>query len=112
MIFRRLPRVNAFFDERNFKYQESTISSTSEHGSFSGLFVKSLGEHWSVGAFLNMSSSTYGNIKFNINPAPAVEFNVFPYSESTRRELRILYRVGLNAVKYREETIYLKMSES
>jgi hypothetical protein len=44
--------------------------------------------------------------------APAVEYNFFPYSESTRRQLRALYKVGLNRIKYIEETIYEKTEES
>jgi len=103
---------NANFDERKYIYSDKTIISTMESENFSGLIVKSLNDHWSVGAYLNMSSSVYNNIKFSFNPAPAIEFNVFPYSESTRRELRFIYRAGLNAVKYREETIYFKMSEN
>jgi hypothetical protein len=102
---------NANFDERKYIYSDETIISTTESESFTGLVVKSLNDHWSVGGYLYMSSSVYNNIKFNFNPAPAVEFNVFPYSESTRRELRFMYRVGFNAVTYREETIYLKTAE-
>ena len=79
---------------------------------FNGLFVKSIGDHWSVGAFIRADSSTYENIKYAINTSPAIEFNLFPYSESTRRQFRFLYRFGFNAIKYREETIYDKMSEN
>ncbi len=103
---------NANFDERKYIYSNNTIISTTESENFSGLAVKSLNGHWSIGAYLNLASSVYNNIKFSFNPAPAIEFNVFPYSESTRRELRFLYRVGLNAVTYREETIYLKTAEN
>lgn len=103
---------NANFDERKYIYSDETIISTTESENFSGLVVKSLNDHWSVGTYLNMSSSVYNNIKFSFNPAPAIEFNVFPYSESTRRELRLLYRVGFNAVTYREETIYFKTAET
>jgi hypothetical protein len=38
--------------------------------------------------------------------APGVEFNVFPYSESTRRVLAAQYTVGFNSMDYREETIF------
>lgn len=103
---------NANFDERKFIYEDETIVSSTESESFTGLVVKSLSEHWSAGAYLYMSSSVYNNIKLSFNPAPAIEYNVFPYSESTRRELRIMYRVGLNMVSYREETIYLKTKEN
>lgn len=103
---------NAHFDERRYIYSDKTIVSSTEAENFSGLIVKSLNDHWSIGGYLNLSSSVYNNIKFSFNPAPAIEYNVFPYSESTRRELRFLYRVGLNIVSYREETIYFKTAEN
>lgn len=87
---------------------ESTLSTRS----FSGLVVKSLGEHWSAGGYLSLTSSSYSNIRSAVNPAPAVEFNLFPYSQSTRRQLRFLYRLNFNSVRYREETIYLKTKEN
>lgn len=61
---------------------------TGESFSFSGLVVKSLDEHLSVGGYLSASSPTYGNILFDLCPAPAVEYDVFPYSQSTRRPLQ------------------------
>jgi len=86
--------------------------STSKSLSFSGLAVRSLSDHWSIGATLGVSSSTYSNLKLNISPAVAVEYDIFPYSESTKRQLRILYTVGFNAGRYREMTIYDKMKET
>ena len=89
------------------------IYESSSHGyGFSGLVVKSLSEHWSAGAFLSLQSSTYSNLKLSANVAPAVEFNFFPYSESTKKQFRVLYRVGYTATRYHEETIYFKTSES
>jgi hypothetical protein len=96
----------------SFTYSGETISSTSSSQSFSGLLVKSLGEHWSLGAYLSMGSSTYSNIKFSITPAPAIEYDWFPYTESTRRFLSFLYRVNFQSVRYREETIYNQTREN
>jgi hypothetical protein len=96
----------------DFTIGDESIESTTENTNFSGLFVKSLNEHWSVGAFVRAASSTYENIQFSIIPAPAVEYNLFPYSQSTRRQLRFLYRVGFHSIRYREETIYEKTSEN
>jgi hypothetical protein len=87
---------------------ESTLSSRS----FKALVVKSLGEHWSVGGYLSVSSSSYSNIQFALRPAPAVEYDFFPYSQSTRKQLRLLYKLNFNAVNYQEETIYLKTKEN
>jgi len=95
-----------------FTFDDEDIESVSNSQGFSGLIVKSISDHWSVGAYFAANSSTYGNTKYSISPAPAVEFNLFPYSESTKRELRFLYRLGFSAVKYREETIYEKTSEN
>jgi hypothetical protein len=91
---------------------DGSIYESSSHGyGFSGLVVKSLGEHWSAGAFMSVESSTYSNLKLSGNIGPAVEYDVFPYSESTKRQLRFLYRVGFTASRYREETVFFKTSE-
>ena len=101
------------FDESQFDLDEGeTIISTSQRRSFSGLFVKSISEHWSTGFSLGMSHSTFNNVDLSVNPAAAVEYNYFPYSESTRRQLRVLYRIGYAYQVYREETIYEKLKES
>lgn len=94
-----------------FSVDNETIISTSNSRYFNALAVKSINNHWSVGAGLSASSSTYSNIKSLINPAPAIEFDLFPYSESTRRQLRFLYKPGFSAYRYREQTIYDKTSE-
>jgi hypothetical protein len=104
--------ISAYRYENNYDIDGETISSTADSKSFSFLFVKSISEHWSVGAWLSASSSTYKNTKLVLSPAPAVEYNLFRYSESTRRQLRFLYKVGYSINRYREETIYDKISES
>lgn len=94
-----------------FEYGDEEIRSRSESRGFEGLFVKSLGEHWSAGAYVSAGSSTYENVRVNVDVAPAVEYNVFPYSQSTRRQLRVLYRIGFDLVRYREETIFEKLRD-
>jgi hypothetical protein len=84
--------------------EDRTVSGKSESWEGNGLFVKSLGARWSAGAYAETTSSYYKNILFSLYVAPAVEYNVFPYSQSTRRQLRILYRVGWSPVSYRETT--------
>ena len=76
------------------------------------LVVKSLGEHWGLGGWTWASSSSYQNEDLEIGVAPGVEFNVFPYSDYARRELRALFRLQLSKVRYIEETIYGKTEES
>ncbi|MEK7726785.1 MAG: hypothetical protein AAB354_00160 [candidate division KSB1 bacterium] len=100
------------YNESSFDFGERTISSFSRSKGTSLLAVKSLGEHWSLGSRGNAYSSTYSNIKFAGSVSPAVEYNFFPYSQSTRRQLRFLYEVGWNRRSYAEVTIYAKNKET
>jgi len=100
------------FDRREYDYEDEYIESVSEEKDFSGLAVKSLGEHWGIGGWIEAEASTYSNLDLLFTIAPAIEYNIFPYSESTRRQLRFLYRIGYNHANYIEETIFKKMSEN
>ena len=103
--------VSAYKYTDRFSYEGESIVSTSQNQNFSLLTVKSINNHWSAGGWLNANASTYSNIRYAINPAPAIEFDWFPYSESTRRQLRFLYKPGYFVYRYREETIFDRMSE-
>jgi hypothetical protein len=104
--------LSGYFSGNRYDYEGTTIRSSQESYDFSGLYVIGLGDHWSAGVSLELASSTYSNLKISFQPAPAVEYNVFPYAQATRRQLRFIYRVGLGAVRYREETIYDKTRET
>lgn len=103
--------LNIYYDRDNYYVDEERTTSISESGDFNGLYVKSISEHWSVGAWLSLSSSTYRNIEFAYTLHPAIEYNFFPYSVSTRRQLRILYKIGYGSYQYQEETVFDKTSE-
>lgn len=104
--------LSSSLSQREYRYGEQIIKSNYEAENFQSLVVRSLNDHWSIGAYFSAISSTYENIKLSLAPSPAIEYNIFPYSESTRRQLRILYRLSLTSVSYREETIYLKTKET
>ena len=98
--------------KQRYETEDGTVTGTTSSWDLSGLFVKSLGEHWSAGAFVEIESSLYSNVDLGVSLAPAVEFNVFPYSQSTRRQLRALYKLAVVPVRYRETTIYGKLRET
>ena len=77
----------------------------------SGYIVRSLGPHFSAGVLTSASASSFSNQDLFLRVAPAVEYSLFPYSESTRRQLFFNYSVGYNAIDYEEETIYFKTSQ-
>jgi hypothetical protein len=76
------------------------------------LFVKSLGEHWSAGVKWNIGSSTRENYDLRNDLLPSIEYDLFPYSEATHRQLRFLYSAGLQYNNYIDSTIYNKVEES
>ena len=74
--------------------------------------VKSLSGHWSAAARGSVSSSTFTNLDRAIRFWGGLEYNVFPYTESTRREFTFQYTVGPNWLRYNEPTIFEKTGET
>ncbi len=107
-------RVGLSLNNRYNYYQieSEKVRNTVINKSIQSVYVRSVNDHWSVGAWFSYENSSYKNYVYNISPQPAVEYNFFPYSESTRRQLRVLYRVGPSINKYFEETVYGKLAET
>ncbi len=105
--------ANGSYSESNFEIsEETTITSIFRNYGGSARVVFSLGEHWSTGGQFFASHSTFSNEDLNLRGGPAIEYNLFPYSASTRRQLRFLYSIGLSYFNYIEETIFLKTEET
>jgi hypothetical protein len=103
----------SYFTSRSkFITDEETIISTSDSKYFNSLLVKSISDHWSIGGSTRLSSSSYSNENILFNLMPGIEYDLFPYSESTRRQLRLLYSAGFSLVQYMDSTIYDKMREN
>jgi len=101
------------YNQTEYDYSEDfTYIDIRRSYSFSSLAVKSLGKHWSVGGRGSVWHSTYSNSDIVYSLAPGIEYNFFPYSESTRRLLAFQYLIGLKHLDYHEETIYLKTAET
>ena len=92
--------------------ETETFRSISRNIDGSALAVKSLTQHWSLGLVGNVSKSTFLNYDFQMRIAPGVEYNFFPYSESTRRMLTTQYTLGINRFDYEEVTIFDKTRET
>jgi hypothetical protein len=104
--------ANGNFRENRFDLGDGeTFTSTSRNISANALIVKSLTGHWSAGLLVNTSVSTFLNYDLRARIAPGVEYDIFPYAQSTRRMLTLQYSVGLIANDYIEETIFDKTSE-
>ncbi|MFZ0280247.1 MAG: hypothetical protein WAL29_01250 [Bacteroidales bacterium] len=109
--------IDQFYNREKFIENvntDSVISSTyiTSATSIDNLFVKSIGEHWSVGAKWRIGSSTRENYGFLTEILPSVEYDIYPYSEATHRQLRILYSAGYQFSNYIDSTIYNKSKEN
>jgi hypothetical protein len=87
------------------------FTSDRESWSATGVAVGSLTDHWSLGAQFGGNSSSSANRRAGYRAAPALEWNLFPYSESTRQQLIFMYQVGAAWVDWWEETIYEETEE-
>lgn len=74
--------------------------------------AKSLGDHWSAGFDGSVQSSTFGNVELSTEVMPAVEYNLFPYSEYASRQLRFEYGIGAVHARYNEVTIFDQLEET
>lgn len=101
------------YSESHYDLGDGEIfTSVSRNFDASALAVKSLTQHWSAGIVGNAYASTYLNYNMRLRVAPGVEYNVFPYSESTRRMFTLQYTVGFDSHDYREVTIFDKTKET
>ncbi|MFP4622421.1 MAG: hypothetical protein ACLFM7_14005 [Bacteroidales bacterium] len=102
---------DADYERDIYQVNSETITSIHRTYDLDGLAVWSLSEHLSVGGFGGFYSSRYRNTKMSYQAAPAVEFNVFPYAESTTRQLTFLYRPEFSYDEYEDTTIFNKIRE-
>jgi len=104
--------LNAQRDHEAYELDDgSTITNTSEDYTAHSVIVWSLGPHWSAGGDARASRSTFLNRDLAVFGGPAVEYNIFPYRESTRRSLTIRYAIQVASFNYELETIAGKTAE-
>ncbi|PIP78374.1 MAG: hypothetical protein COW85_04380 [Ignavibacteria bacterium CG22_combo_CG10-13_8_21_14_all_37_15] len=104
--------LNESYGENKFDIGDQILFSLSRSQSVNSSVILSAGDHWSYGGYAALSNSTYSNKKSQIYLAPGIEYNLFPYNQSTRKQLRFLYRISENYYRYNEETIYGKLREN
>jgi len=98
-------------NSQSFDVEGEKIVSLIQNQSVDGEYVKSINGHWSWGVFGYAGGSIYNNIAFEYRLHPGIEYNLFPYSESSKRQLRIGYFAGAGSKKYIETTVFGKNQE-
>jgi hypothetical protein len=91
---------------------DTRIVSRQNSWNVDGLIVKSLGPKWSLGGRAGVSHSSFSNNDRSDSFNPGIEYDFFPYSESSRRSLTVQYTIGATHYAYREITIFDKMAET
>ena len=105
--------VRSNYDETNIEFDDGeTLKSISRSGDVSGRFIRSLGDHWGLGFGARARESTFLNLDPSFRLAAAIEYNLFPYSQSSERELTFAYFLGGTHFNYQEETVFGKLSET
>jgi hypothetical protein len=104
--------ISNSFNQDVFYIDTSKIVSISKSLSVGANNVFSIDDHWSAGIWAYYSKSSYSNLDLNISCQPGIEYNIFPYSDYTRRQLRINYKIGPSYKKYIDTTIYDKIKET
>ena len=111
MKFRLYAGIN--FNHRRYEIpDEGPIVSDTNRKNLSTSIFKSIDGHWSWGGGVSLYSSTYDNARLYTSVGPSLEYDIFPYAEATRRELRVQYRVAFNLRDYYEVTVYGKEKEN
>ena len=105
--------VGMDYDRSRFELDDgSKVTSTREQYNGGAIAIHSLADHWGAGLQTTLRSSTFENLRLRVLAAPAVEYSIFPYEESTRRQLVLQYALGIASMRYREETIFGRLGET
>ena len=99
------------YNEDRFEHEGRIIKDIRRRLHVSGMLAKKMGEHWAIGVNGNLDSDVRYNNKLSVEFAPSIEYNLFPYSEFSRRQFPIRIGIAFNHHDYYEETIYNKKSE-
>ncbi len=105
-------RVGNNYSREKYVFDEEEIISEQKSWYFRQQTVKSVNDHWSIGGNMFMSSDSYSNYKLYYELSPAIEYNIYPYSEATTKQLRILFSTGYRKNIYVDTTIYEKIEEA
>lgn len=104
--------VNGGYNESNFETDDLTLKTVRRDYRATGTLVRSLGGQWSAGLRTALEHSTRTNQDVSLRMAPAIEYNFYPYAESTRRQLVVQYSAGFSSYNWIEETLFGKTSET
>jgi len=106
-------RAEGDWNEDRFEFSDGEESRfSSRNFEVEGTAVWSLSPHWSAGATASAMGTTRQNQDLALRAGPAVEYNIFPYAESTQRQITFMYQVEVASFNYEEITLFDKTKET
>lgn len=105
------------YNERDFKIFQTNATNPAVRDTVSvivlqrasnanALFGRTINAHWTAGVKVSAGFSEVLNQKLSARVSPAIEYNYFPWTEATRRQLTALYYVGPNYYQYYNTTVF------
>jgi hypothetical protein len=109
--------ASVFYNESNFRFEQDSVTTVTFRNlrrsyESRAKVARSLGPHWSAGMRSSVRQATFSNEDLALRAGPVIEFDIFPYSQSTRRLLTAQYAVGVAAFNYADTTLFDKTSET
>ncbi|TAH27301.1 MAG: hypothetical protein EAZ07_01715 [Cytophagales bacterium] len=99
--------VSSFFNLNSVK-----LSGTAADYGINLLYAKSLNQHWSFGGITQLGHNYFLNIARTYKVAPVIEYNIFPFSINTIKQIRIAYQIGVSNFNYIDTTVFNLISET
>lgn len=104
--------VRGQYNHEVYKLSEDTTRISRRNVGLDGTAVWSLGPHWSWGVSGSLGAQTRQNQSLYLHASPALEYSIYPYDDSSRRQITFLYRVGVASYKYAEVTLFDRTAET
>lgn len=104
--------IGTEYTQERFEFDDDVEEEISRQVDFRVFFAKSFGPHLSFGLRGGFEHAPGGeNHERSFDLGPAIEFSVFPYAQSNRRQLRIQYSTAFDAVAYQELTVFNRLED-
>ena len=106
-----LSSFNYSNDLTKYSYEDLELDTKRKIMSLYLTYVKSKGDHFSIGGKSRYTNNTYYNLDASYRISPCIEYNFFPYSESSEHRFSIFYGIAATYNDYTDTTIYFKTKE-
>jgi hypothetical protein len=105
---------NGDFNRSEFTLSDGReVRSSSDSWNVGGSVIKSIGaSHWAGLVRTEVRSSTQSNEKLEARGAMGIEWDYFPYADSTRRSMVLQYSTGVSRITYYKRTLFGKDEET